>query len=733
MNSIAILLIGLVSQVAINQNWVAQRGPGPYYLTQAGATYVLQTDIATPGTAFVVAAPNVTLDLNGHTVTYDHSQPLNVPNGGFEQGTSPTDIPGWDVSRAPGALRLPARTGMWGHWMLHLPDITARKSVVSGPIDIPLAGVEYAALITPKSSYLPTVTLSVVDAVTGTMLGKNESKDPDRGFSPVVKFTPATTSPVRLVVDVAPSGSNAKTATVDLDYAAIYRTGSHGVIATPSPWTLPPHLRTPALEKNAGRVVNAQIRGGSIVQGHGESYGASAIYAMSIAGIIIDRVEAAASGADTNIFNLTYAESPTVRNCRLIGRVDRFSDRMLLFAAIQVANTKGPVRIEDNTIFGTMHTGILMIRPSTTITEPVRIHGNTIEHEAIVTDGYGIVLCNVRNFQITRNAIRPINGRGILLDTFSGGSMEGGRIDDNIVEAREGPNLEYQAEALEAVALTVRVFKSGAVRKTTFTNNTFSARTGRGGDWAAAAVRVAISEENPQMRGADLVFRGNTFQALIDSLDPASSGGPRSTTAWAVTLACVPAGTGLRFIDNVFASNNVSLNFGDDTGYRATVTDVLFQGSTIRKLGEGAAVSYHGVVVGDWQNTTTGVRLISTRYADGADPAITFLGTSPKDIEVGRLLNLTVTNPDGTAAAGAEVRIVDREDQEVYRDATDGQGRLVGIPIVSAIHRQTGPKPSEVEVRKRGPFTVRVSAGSRRESLGIDELTRDLDVTIRLP
>ncbi|MCC7138518.1 MAG: carboxypeptidase regulatory-like domain-containing protein [Planctomycetes bacterium] len=43
---------------------------GPATLSQDGATYVLSTDVSTPGTAFTITGRDVTLDLGGHTVTY---------------------------------------------------------------------------------------------------------------------------------------------------------------------------------------------------------------------------------------------------------------------------------------------------------------------------------------------------------------------------------------------------------------------------------------------------------------------------------------------------------------------------------------------------------------------------------------------------------------------------------------------------------------------------------------
>ena len=116
--STASIVIAVATVIPIDATWIQNNGPAPYYLMQAGATYQLQTDVTVDGTAFIVLNKNITFDLNGHTITYGNSQPITVPNGGFEDGSSPTDIPHWDVSQAPGAVRMAARTGMWGSWML---------------------------------------------------------------------------------------------------------------------------------------------------------------------------------------------------------------------------------------------------------------------------------------------------------------------------------------------------------------------------------------------------------------------------------------------------------------------------------------------------------------------------------------------------------------------------------------------------------------------------------------
>ena len=59
---------------------IAACGP----LDESGATYILQQDVSSPGTCFVVKADHVTLDLNQHTVTY---------------GTASTWVPGQETTQ----------------------------------------------------------------------------------------------------------------------------------------------------------------------------------------------------------------------------------------------------------------------------------------------------------------------------------------------------------------------------------------------------------------------------------------------------------------------------------------------------------------------------------------------------------------------------------------------------------------------------------------------------------
>lgn len=59
-------------------------GDPPYLLDRPGATYVLTEDIVADGTAFVVTADDVTLDLNGHEVVYSAAARADISNASAE-------------------------------------------------------------------------------------------------------------------------------------------------------------------------------------------------------------------------------------------------------------------------------------------------------------------------------------------------------------------------------------------------------------------------------------------------------------------------------------------------------------------------------------------------------------------------------------------------------------------------------------------------------------------------
>jgi fibronectin type 3 domain-containing protein len=689
--------------VQIDQSWLQQRGPGPYSLDQANTTYVLQTDVTVSGTAFIINSDHVTLDLNGHTITYDNSAPIAVPNAGFETG----NLTGWNTSGAPSAKVVPSINGMWGNSMLQLSNITSTQSIISSNVKIPLANVQYAATITPKSNSADTtVTITVIDAVTGAVLGVTNSSDPSRGFSPVVTFTPTTTNPIRLRITVTPAAGN--TDTVDLDYAAVMRSNVDGV-----------------LQGSTVVCPSFTLKNGTVTQGQGNSYASSPLQ-YGAAGLVVDGVKMMASGLDTCLIDATWAQNTTIKNSTLIGNLDRISNRMLLLGGINLANVTGTVDVENNNISGTMDTGITFYRREAD-GGSVKILNNTIKINSLSTDGYGIVFENMAsNFEIGYNTIVPVNGRGILIDN----TAINGSIHDNQVEAREKPNLEFGATSMEATALRLRSYNNPQ-KNIAIYNNTFAAYTGAGADWAAIGARIMEQNAHGENMGSNITFTNNTFKAIVTSLDPTLSS-PFHSQAWALSIANVDAGTGLKFVGNTFVSNAVSINLGDNDSWSQNNSGILFVGNTIAKSTEGVSMPYNSIVAGDWNNGVSDIRFIDTKYANGASASsMVFYGARPKDVEFGRLLSLSLVDSRSTPLAAATVKILNQSGAVVFTGTTDGKGLLQNIPLVTSSVAQTTADPGDLATATANQFTLIATKGGLTLKKTIS-LTSDQSLKLQL-
>lgn len=131
---------------------IAVTGPGA--CVEAGKTYVLTQDVSSDRTA-IFLGKDVTLDLNGYTVTFAAGKYEHVPNYGFEEG-----LKGWDVTKAPGARVVPSAVEpMVGDKIL---EMKAGDELVSPYITLPVADRSYYAMCAVATREMR-VTLSVED------------------------------------------------------------------------------------------------------------------------------------------------------------------------------------------------------------------------------------------------------------------------------------------------------------------------------------------------------------------------------------------------------------------------------------------------------------------------------------------------------------------------------------------------------------------------------------------
>jgi hypothetical protein len=116
---------------------IAVSGPGNY--GNSGSTYMLSNDI-TSDRSTLFLGKDVTLDLNGYTLTYADGDYEHIPNFGFEEG-----LKGWDVSEAPGAKieNTEEIHEFIGEKILRLK---AGDEIASAYINLPVAGRSYYAM-----------------------------------------------------------------------------------------------------------------------------------------------------------------------------------------------------------------------------------------------------------------------------------------------------------------------------------------------------------------------------------------------------------------------------------------------------------------------------------------------------------------------------------------------------------------------------------------------------------
>ena len=110
--------------------------PGSYDLP--GATYILVNDISSARSA-IFLGKDVTLDLNGYTVSYADGDYEHLPNYSFEEG-----LEGWDFSSAPKAKIEDTRVHVFaGDKILRL---SAGEEIVSPYINLPVSNRSYFAM-----------------------------------------------------------------------------------------------------------------------------------------------------------------------------------------------------------------------------------------------------------------------------------------------------------------------------------------------------------------------------------------------------------------------------------------------------------------------------------------------------------------------------------------------------------------------------------------------------------
>lgn len=110
----------------------------PGFYGKAGASYMLVKDISSAGSVLFLGK-DVTLDLNGFTITFADAGYEHLPNFDFEEG-----LHGWDLSKAPGAKIEDSKVHVFvGDKILRL---SKGEEIVSKYINLPVSDRSYIAM-----------------------------------------------------------------------------------------------------------------------------------------------------------------------------------------------------------------------------------------------------------------------------------------------------------------------------------------------------------------------------------------------------------------------------------------------------------------------------------------------------------------------------------------------------------------------------------------------------------
>ncbi|MEX2566742.1 MAG: hypothetical protein WD431_12425 [Cyclobacteriaceae bacterium] len=153
--------------------------PGSY--DQAGSTYMLVNDISSPRSA-IFLGKDVTLDLNGYTITFADTSYQQLPNYSFEKG-----LESWDLSKAPNAKIV----GKEVHVLVgdSVLSLSKGEEIVSEYIHLPIENRSYLAMVGVAKTEM-SVSIFVEDEKGRSIICNTQYLDGYRQSSPVEKRSP---------------------------------------------------------------------------------------------------------------------------------------------------------------------------------------------------------------------------------------------------------------------------------------------------------------------------------------------------------------------------------------------------------------------------------------------------------------------------------------------------------------------------------------------------------------
>lgn len=616
----------------------------PYYLNQANTTYILDEDIVSEGTAFVIDADNITFDLNGHTITFGANNTA-VPNADFEQGNGivPSN---WDLSKAPSAARVITDTQPMVHsWTLTLNNTVNSEELISDWATITKLDQTYRAYaITTRN-------------VTFQVEYENGS------FIPLVDgayFKPSINpgfgaGRYRLHITVPAGGTY-------VDDADIRPSRAEGILGLPWIQGLG-GINPPDIPTAPGVHNNTMIKNGSIIEG-APGFGYLA-FSTAGSGLEAYNIHAITSGLDSGI---TYTGSNAkIHDNNFDNNKPTVLNRYDLSTNFGIEAGENFTFYNNNFIVGA---GGIAFQSDTTSAD---IYNNHIINNGNVTNHFAI--------EVFANDGHVMSGKKIHHNYFEGGSgiffssnTTNSEIYNNYFNlTATSCNTEYQSE-----------LHTDAIRIYDYSNPTASTYGNKIHDNLIEGKVHAFSDHPncyPGIVGIKSVTGPNSPNEYYNNEIHVYR---EDTVSLAVDFTA--AGQNLSGIhDNYFESNHHNIIYGDH--FAGASDNGIFTSNTFVKKTTPISTGYNTLDT-EWccgsYITTTHHKYVGSKQANGASVGdLNFDLYSRKGYEedIQWFLDLKVIDPTKYPVSGATVNITDKSGQNVYTGTTGADGEINVVPL----------------------------------------------------
>ena len=416
---------GLVKKThrPVPEGAIAVTAPGN--CSKPGATYMLTRDITCDRTALFLGR-DVTLDLNGYTITYAAGSYEHLANGDFEN-----DLAGWDTSAAPGARAVPCG-GNWPFTGKKVCRLKKGDEIVSPYMTLPVADRSYYAMCGVLTNYAA-LTVSV-EAEGGKAIESSFAVTEGKSTK-VYKTCPTTGSTILdggfvfAQFSGMPAGRyrvriKAESKPVVIDGVDIRPAHDVGVAIVGKTWIYTDHKMVvvdkhfPAfvdytVEGTSSQPIdsiasalgntNITIKNGTIRNGF-ESMQSRGVQAIGVGGMVtLENLNIVSAGINTNA---VLVDNAVIRNCRFETDTPFIIERhSLKNSPVAICRSAGSEVSHCEFIGGQ---GNLCV-----IGRDALVHDNLFVNRQRVVNHYALSLASARNAKVYNNRFEPDLGCGI--------------------------------------------------------------------------------------------------------------------------------------------------------------------------------------------------------------------------------------------------------------------------------------------------------------------------------